>query len=123
MKKDLVRPSLFALLLILLSAGLTFTEGLTASGTGLAAGENGRYIRMADNFFIMYDPSTTMAVPYKETGLTRIEAAKKIMRESNASLPELGWQAVAAGAWGAPLPTAPADNKGASPPASEEEKA
>lgn len=93
MKKDLVRPSLFALLLILLSAGLTFAEGLTASGTGLAAGENGRYIRMADNFFIMYDPSTTMAVPYKETGLTRIEAAKKIVRESNASLPELGWQA------------------------------
>ena len=36
---------------------------------------------------------------------------------------ELGWQAVAAGAWGAPLPTAPAENKGASPPASEEEKA
>jgi OOP family OmpA-OmpF porin len=34
-----------------------------------------------------------MAVPYKNTGLTRIEAAKKILRESNASLPELNWQA------------------------------
>jgi OOP family OmpA-OmpF porin len=48
---------------------------------------------MADNFFIMYDPSTTMAVPYKNTGMSRIEAQKKILRESNASLPELNWQA------------------------------
>ncbi len=50
-------------------------------------------VRMTDNFFILYDPSTSMDVPYKDTGLTRIEAQKKILRESNASLPELGWQA------------------------------
>lgn len=49
--------------------------------------------RMADNFFIIYDPSTTMDVPYKNTGLTRLEAQKKILRESNACLPELNWQA------------------------------
>jgi OOP family OmpA-OmpF porin len=55
--------------------------------------EDSRPRRMADNFFIFYDPSTSMAVPYKATGLTRIEAEKKILRESNASLPELNWQA------------------------------
>ncbi len=54
---------------------------------------NDRYIRMADNFFILYDPSTNMDVPYKNTGLTRIEAQKTILQKSNATLPELGWQA------------------------------
>ncbi len=48
---------------------------------------------MADNFFIIYDPSTAMAVPYKQSGLTRLEMEKKIIRKSNDSLPELGWQA------------------------------
>ncbi len=52
-----------------------------------------RYIRMSDNFFIFYDPSTTMDVPYKETGHTRIEAQKEVIEKSNASLPELNWQA------------------------------
>ncbi|HEB68421.1 MAG TPA: OmpA family protein [Desulfobulbus sp.] len=52
-----------------------------------------RYLRMADNFFILYDPSSSMDVPYKQSGLTRLEMEKKIIRESNQSLPELGWQA------------------------------
>lgn len=59
----------------------------------IGTAEGGRYLRMADNFFIFYDPTTTMASPYKTTGLTRIEAQKHILRESNASLPQLNWQA------------------------------
>lgn len=55
--------------------------------------EQGRYLRLADNFFIFYDPTTTMDVPYRNTGLTRIEAQKQILRASNASLPQLPWQA------------------------------
>ena len=55
--------------------------------------EDPSLIRMADNFFIIYDPSTSMDVPYKDSGLTRLEMEKKIIRESNDSLPELGWQA------------------------------
>lgn len=51
------------------------------------------YLKMADNFFIVYDPSTSMDVPYKQTGLTRMAMEKKIIRESSASLPELSWQA------------------------------
>jgi OOP family OmpA-OmpF porin len=52
-----------------------------------------RYIRMAHNFFVFYDPTTTMDVPYKTTGMTRIEAQKYILQKSNASLPPLNWQA------------------------------
>ncbi len=55
--------------------------------------QQGRFLQMADNFFILYDPSTSMDVPYKQSGLTRLEMEKKIIRESNQSLPELDWQA------------------------------
>jgi len=51
------------------------------------------FVRMADNFFIIYDPSTSMDKPYKDTGLTRLEVQKNIIRESNLSLPHLNWQA------------------------------
>ncbi|WP_456385365.1 OmpA family protein [Desulfolithobacter sp.] len=51
------------------------------------------YITMADNFFILYDPSTAMSEPYRNTGMTRLEMEKEIIRRSNQSLPELNWQA------------------------------
>ena len=54
---------------------------------------SGRYIRMAHNFFVFYDPTTSMDVPYKTTGMTRIEAQKYILQRSNDSLPPLNWQA------------------------------
>jgi len=71
---------------------LTFVT--TASAENIAkTGSGSRYIRMAHNFFVFYDPTTTMDVPYKDTGLTRIEAQKYILEKSNASLPPLNWQA------------------------------
>ena len=91
------RPSLLFLctfLLLTLASGLVRGEQMSPElKHKLLASEEGRFIRMANNFFIVYDPSTSMAVPYKNTGLTRIEAEKKILRESNATLPELNWQA------------------------------
>jgi OOP family OmpA-OmpF porin len=50
------------------------------------------FIRMADNFFVFYDPSTAMDVPYRDSGMTRLEMSKQILLKSNASLPELNWQ-------------------------------
>ena len=55
-------------------------------------GYQGEYIRMAYNFFIIYDPSTAMTIPYKDTGMTRLEKSKEILIQSNATLPELAWQ-------------------------------
>jgi OOP family OmpA-OmpF porin len=87
-------PCLFTFFLLLLASGPIHGEQLPPEqGDKLRAAEVSRPQRMAENFFIFYDPTTTMAVPYKNTGLTRIEAQKKILRESNASLPELNWQA------------------------------
>ena len=51
-----------------------------------------KYIRMADNFFVFYDPSTAMTVPYKNTDMTRLEMSKQILLKSNAAMPDLRWQ-------------------------------
>lgn len=58
----------------------------------LTANDEGKVFRMADNFFIIYDPSYAMDVPYRDTGLTRLEAEKQILTQSNVTLPDLGWQ-------------------------------
>ncbi|CAK8712610.1 MAG: OmpA family protein [Candidatus Electrothrix sp. AW2] len=50
------------------------------------------YVKMADNFFVLYDPSTAMSVPYKNTGMTRLEMSKHILLKSNAAMPDLPWQ-------------------------------
>jgi len=89
--------SLLTVLLTLLGISVAATQVSSATPQiqvhPSTEGQDGGYLRMADNFFIIYDPSTAMDVPYKDTGLTRIEAQKEILRKSNASLPELGWQA------------------------------
>ncbi len=55
--------------------------------------EKPKHFRMADNFFVFYDPSTAMTVPYQNTGMTRLEVSKQILLTGNATLPELNWQA------------------------------
>jgi OmpA-OmpF porin, OOP family len=80
-------------LLLLVAGPVHSKQPVPKPDKNLSSVEGSRYIRMADNFFIIYDPTTTMAVPYKNTGLTRIEAQKHILRASNASLPQLNWQA------------------------------
>ena len=81
------------LLLLLFSAGQACAADQAMADTFAAPGDDGRYLRMANNFFIIYDPAKSMDVPYKGTGLTRLEAEKQIIRASNATLPDLGWQA------------------------------
>ena len=93
MKPRPILPFFCTFFLLILAAGMVYGKQTSPPHHALQATEESRGIRMADNFFIFYDPSTTMAVPYKNTGMSRIEAEKKIIRESNASLPELNWQA------------------------------
>jgi OOP family OmpA-OmpF porin len=50
-------------------------------------------IRLADNFIVLFDASSSMDKPYKDTNMTRYDVAKKILKERNALLPELGYNA------------------------------
>ena len=50
-------------------------------------------IKTADNFIVMFDSSSSMAKPYKNTGLTRLEAAEQLLIERNEILPDLGYNA------------------------------
>jgi OOP family OmpA-OmpF porin len=52
-----------------------------------------KFIRTADNFIILYDASGSMSRPYDDTGMTMIEAAEKALKEKNALLPDLGFNA------------------------------
>ncbi len=89
--QKLRHPLVLSLIVFFLALAAQVQAGSQAPGTFDL--QQDRYLRMADNFFIIYDPSTSMDVPYKQSGLTRLEMEKKIIRESNKSLPELGWQA------------------------------
>ncbi|MGD9330630.1 MAG: OmpA family protein [Desulfobacterales bacterium] len=51
------------------------------------------YIRTADNFIIMYDASGSMSRLYEDTGMRMIDAAQKALKEKNALLPDLDFNA------------------------------
>jgi OOP family OmpA-OmpF porin len=65
-------------------------QQLSTTGQAAAAAV---YTPMANNFFVFYDPSTAMTVPYKDTGMTRLEMEKQILVKSNAAMPDLDIQA------------------------------
>ncbi len=48
-------------------------------------------IKTADNAIILFDASGSMAKPYKDTGMTRYDAAVKMLKDRNAATPELDW--------------------------------
>ena len=50
-------------------------------------------VRLVDNFIVLYDTSGSMDAIYKDTGMRRIEVAKKILQERNQLIPELGYKA------------------------------
>jgi OOP family OmpA-OmpF porin len=50
-------------------------------------------IKTADNFIVMFDSSSSMKEPFQDTGLTTLDAAKKLLKDRNAILPDLGYNA------------------------------
>ena len=49
--------------------------------------------RTAANFIILFDSSSSMGKPYKDTGKTKVEMEKAALKERNARLPELSFNA------------------------------
>ena len=50
-------------------------------------------IKTADNFIVVFDSSSSMKEPFQDTGLTTLDAAKKLLKDRNALLPDLEYNA------------------------------
>jgi len=50
-------------------------------------------IKTADNFIVLFDSSSSMKEPFQDTGLTTLDAAKKLLKDRNEILPDLGYNA------------------------------
>ena len=50
-------------------------------------------IKTADNFIVLFDSSSSMKEPFQNTGLTTLDAAKKLLKDRNEILPDLGYNA------------------------------
>ena len=50
-------------------------------------------VKTADNFIILFDSSSSMKEPYRNTSMSKLEAAKEILKEKNKTLPDLGYNA------------------------------
>ena len=48
-------------------------------------------IKTADNFIVMFNSSSSMNEPFENTGLTKLEAAKQLLKERFEILPDLGY--------------------------------
>lgn len=55
--------------------------------------EETNLVKTADNFIILFDSSSSMNEPYLKTGMSKLEAAKEILKEKNKTLPDLGYNA------------------------------
>ena len=50
-------------------------------------------VKTADNFIVLFDSSSSMNEPYRNTGMSKLEAVKEILKEKNKTLPDLGYNA------------------------------
>ena len=50
-------------------------------------------VKTADNFIVLFDSSSSMNDPYLKTGMSKLEAAKEILKQQNKTLPDLGYNA------------------------------
>jgi OOP family OmpA-OmpF porin len=83
-----------ALMVLLLAASVSFgAEPIIVDQTVTRQEVVKDYVRTVDNFIILFDSSSSMADPYKDTGLTRLAAAKKILKDRIQLLPDLEWNA------------------------------
>jgi OOP family OmpA-OmpF porin len=68
-------------------------EIITAEDIQQNVVEKEAFIKQADNFIVLFDSSRSMAETYPASGGQKIEAAKEILRQQNAILPDLDWNA------------------------------
>jgi len=72
---------------------LMAAEKVMEQDTVTTVTEQTNLVKTADNFIILFDSSSSMNEPYLNTGMSKLEAAKMILKEKNKTLPDLGYNA------------------------------
>jgi len=66
-------------------------EKVMEQDTVTTSTEQTNLVKTADNFIVLFDSSSSMNDPYLNTGMSKLEAAKEILKEKNKTLPDLGY--------------------------------
>ena len=89
-KRQLVLQTLIgAMMFCFMAGGASGFELQTITETVMVGEVEVDVVRIADNFIVLYDTSSSMGEYYKNTKMTKIEAEKGILRRQNEKLPPL----------------------------------
>jgi OOP family OmpA-OmpF porin len=77
---------------LVMASSATAFEIITAEDVKQNTVTKDMFIKLADNFIVLYDASGSMADEFKE-GIQKLDAELRILRQQNAILPELGYNA------------------------------
>jgi OmpA-OmpF porin, OOP family len=94
MKKILIILSVISLVFFSLTLShVIAAEKVIEQDTVTTVTQVPELVKTADNFIILFDSSSSMNDPYLNTGMSKLEAAKEILKEKNKTLPDLGYNA------------------------------
>jgi len=93
MKKSVIMLMVFSLVTAGLAGGALARETFFKLEKITIEGKIVEFIKMADNFIILFDASNSMSKKYKDTDMASIDAAIQILKQANANLPNLSWNA------------------------------
>jgi len=92
MKKLLIILSVISLLFFGFTMNLVLAaEKVMEQDTVTTVTQVPELVKTADNFIILLDSSSSMNEPYSNTSMSRLDAAKEILKEKNKTLPDLGY--------------------------------
>jgi len=94
MKKLIIISSVISLVFFSLAVTpVIAAEKVMEQDTVTTTAQEAEIVKTADNFIVLFDSSSSMNEPYRNTGMTKLEAAMEILKEKNKTLPDLGYNA------------------------------
>jgi len=94
MKKSFVILSALGLVLLgFTAAHVMAAEKVIEQDTVTTTEQEVEIVKTADNFIILVDSSSSMNETYRNTSMSKLAAAKEILKEKNKTLPDLGYNA------------------------------
>ena len=94
MKKIFITLSVVSLIIFSLTLShVLAAEKVMEQDTVTTVTQVPELVKTADNFIVLFDSSSSMNEPYLNTGMSKLEAAREILKEQNKTLPDLGYNA------------------------------